>query len=107
LSNRPTRRGSKQPVPTTRQPATRTGQATSKPATKDWKHELAFGLFRLLDSVPVRARVNLVADLILVLILLIGGKYLQPLPVAVNAVGFLFPLFFVGGCLFYTYLRSK
>jgi hypothetical protein len=73
--------------------------------SKDWKHAAVQGIFQVLGSVPVPARVNLFADLVLVTIFFLGGK--QAMPPEVHAVGYLFCLFFVAGCVAYSLYRRK
>jgi hypothetical protein len=80
----------------------------SRPTThaKDWKQSAIEAASQLLVSVPIPARVNLSSEIFLVLIFFLGGKFYQPMPPSVNAIGFLFCIVFPLVCLFYCfYLR--
>lgn len=76
------------------------------PKDESWKSAAVNGFLDVFKSVPVRSRVNLTADIFLVTILFLAGKYFQPLPATVNATAVLLCLFYVVGCATYCIARK-
>src|SRR3954451_9601407 len=76
----------------------RKGAKAAKSKQNDWTLAFIEGLFELLRSFPIPARINLTADLFLVFLLVVGGKYYQPIPPYLNGIALLMGIVFIGGC---------